>query len=152
MPLRRTEFYLSLRFCTFWFAVHRRFRICHAKRRSLITAFGSAHSVLNVDTLVHCEPFAVHHSFRICYSKAGRLSQPSVLYFLVLTSTISAWARYALYSAVSVPATPNDGILPRPSVLHFLTLTFGIFSGACCEQYCAVLVPGKPNDGCLPQP
>ena len=56
------------------------------------------------------------------------------------------------YSAVFVPATPNDGRLPQSSALHFLLQTSTIPSGACCAEYSTVFVPATPNDGCLPQP
>ena len=57
----------------------------------------------------------------------------------------------AQYSAVFVPAVPNDGIWRQPSVVHFLFLTLTMPSGACCVQYSADFVPEAPNDGSLPQ-
>ena len=58
----------------------------------------------------------------------------------------------AQYSAVVVPATPNDGPFPQPWVLHFLLLMSTISSGASCAQYSAVFVPATPNDGAFTQP
>ena len=61
-------------------------------------------------------------------------------------------ARCAQYSAVVVPATPNDGPFPQPWVLHFLLLMSTISPGARCAQYTAVFVPASPNDGAFTQP
>ena len=61
-------------------------------------------------------------------------------------------ARCAQYSAVVVPATPNDGPFPQPWVLHFLLLMSTISSGACCAQYSAGFVPATPSDGAFTQP
>ena len=58
----------------------------------------------------------------------------------------------AQYSAVVVPATPNDGPFPQPWVLHFLLLMLTISSGASCAQYSAVFLPATPNDGAFTQP
>ena len=60
-------------------------------------------------------------------------------------------ARCVQYSAVFVPATPNDGLFSQALVLHFLREIWTIPSGACCAKYSATFVPANPNDGSLQQ-
>ena len=78
-------------------------------------------------------------------------SGPTSLSLYVSTRNCSL-ASCAQYSAVVVPATPNDGPFPQPWVLHFLLFMSTISSGACCAQYSAVFVPASPNDGAFTQP
>ena len=81
----------------------------------------------------------------------GCLPKPSVLYFLLQTSTIPSGACHAQYSAVFVSAAPDEGLFLQPSVLHILLQTSTIPLGACCAQYSTVFVPATPTDAHLPQ-
>ena len=78
--------------------------------------------------------FCSYHSERrfLAATSGSELSAANVLLFLLQTLTIPSGLCRAQYSAVFVPATPNDGILPQPSVLHLLLQMSTIPSGACC--------------------
>ena len=89
-----------------------RFCTCHSERWNLAAAFGSALSDADVDYSFQGVLFTVLRRFRTCNSQRRVNATAFGCARFVVDVTIPPVACCAQYSAVFVPATPNDGRLP----------------------------------------